>query len=88
MGSKKMVKVSGNLACNPASTTAGSQKRRGRPPKDKAQTVGTGFVESPLMQIKSSENEISGKYLNIHVVFCYRFCICPTKRHFSGDSPL
>ncbi|XP_045612605.2 MBT domain-containing protein 1 isoform X3 [Procambarus clarkii] len=59
LGSKKMVKVSGNLACNPASTTAGSQKRRGRPPKDKAQTVGTGFVESPLMQIKSSENEIS-----------------------------
>ncbi|XP_042215637.1 MBT domain-containing protein 1-like isoform X2 [Homarus americanus] len=59
MGSKKIGKVNLMMASASGPATAVFQKRRGRPPKDKAQTIGTGFSESLLVQDKSSENENS-----------------------------
>ncbi|XP_069956040.1 MBT domain-containing protein 1 isoform X3 [Cherax quadricarinatus] len=58
MGSKKMGKV-GRIMAGPPGTLSAVSKRRGRPPKEKGQTVETGFTNSPLEQVKSTENENS-----------------------------
>lgn len=73
LGSKKFGKVSGVMPSGQATVTAGSQRRRGRPPKEKGQSVITGFSESPLVQDKSIENENSGKDIGFALVFHFLF---------------